>query len=659
MAETVKIVDLDIDEKDLLKKLTKLTDEITKLKTETKSLETENKKLSSEGKKNTAQYKENSKQIEVNKVKTKGLSTEYRDNQKVLVTLNTTETKQLGTLQKLELSNKKLRQESKTLDLTRKDGQARLKDINKQLDQNNKTVLENADATKKQKMNIGNYGSALQGLPGPLGGAASGIINMTKAAIAFIATPLGAILAAIAAVIKLVAAGLKNSQPLMDLLNEVGAAIGATFNVLLDRMSNFAEFLGRIFSKELRDAHKEAQVLNDELIGIDETMSRREKRQKRRENRKSIAEEIKEEAKQARDLKEAYHDLEDQEIKDITRKADLRKSIEKARLESKNANITEQERLVFLQDAMRFEEELLDIEVATATERARISQEEVDMGRSSREEMKENAMLQAKVTETETASMKRKRTIASELKTVEIKAAKEKLDLAEAAALIAARAVDNEIQLERIKSLEINEIKDADVEKDIERAGKLAVVYEAAAEHEMTLADLTAEAKFDLAQGFAGDIATIFGKESAVGKAAAIAETTINTYRAAQASYASLAQIPIIGVPLGIAAAGAAVTMGIANVKKILAVKTPGGGGGGGGIPSGGGLTSVSTGRRFTPNAYTADGGTTTMGMTDSAATAIKQGLSEALKESPPVLVIEDVTRRQMQQDSVSKVTTI
>jgi len=33
--------------------------------------------------------------------------------------------------------------------------------------------------------------------------------------------------------------------------------------------------------------------------------------------------------------------------------------------------------------------------------------------------------------------------------------------------------------------------------------------------------------------------------------------------------------------------------------------------------------------------------------------------VSEALKESPPVLVIEDVTLKQMQQDSVSKVTTI
>ena len=86
MAETVKIVDLDIDEKDLLKKLTKLQGEITKLKDESKKLETANKDLDKAGKKNTTQYKENSKQIEINKINTKGLSAEYRDNQKVLVT---------------------------------------------------------------------------------------------------------------------------------------------------------------------------------------------------------------------------------------------------------------------------------------------------------------------------------------------------------------------------------------------------------------------------------------------------------------------------------------------------------------------------------------------------------------------------------------------
>jgi hypothetical protein len=89
-----------------------------------------------------------------------------------------------------------------------------------------------------------------------------------------------------------------------------------------------------------------------------------------------------------------------------------------------------------------------------------------------------------------------------------------------------------------------------------------------------------ANAKLQLYAGFAGNLATIFGKNTALGKAAAIAETTINTYTAAMAAYKSLAGVPIVGPFLGIAAAAAATIAGIENVKKIMAVKVPGGGGG-------------------------------------------------------------------------------
>ena len=101
--ETVNIIDLDIDEKELLKKLIKLQGEITKLKDESKKHETANKDLDKQGKKNTQQYKDNAAQIEKNKIQTKGLSNEYRVNQSTFVALNYTEIGQLVTLQKLEL----------------------------------------------------------------------------------------------------------------------------------------------------------------------------------------------------------------------------------------------------------------------------------------------------------------------------------------------------------------------------------------------------------------------------------------------------------------------------------------------------------------------------------------------------------------------------
>ena len=71
------------------------------------------------------------------------------------------------------------------------------------------------------------------------------------------------------------------------------------------------------------------------------------------------------------------------------------------------------------------------------------------------------------------------------------------------------------------------------------------------------------------------NVAKAIGEQTVAGKAAAIAATTIDTYMSATSAFASLAKIPIVGVPLGIAAAAAAIAAGLKNVKSILAVKTP------------------------------------------------------------------------------------
>lgn len=58
-------------------------------------------------------------------------------------------------------------------------------------------------------------------------------------------------------------------------------------------------------------------------------------------------------------------------------------------------------------------------------------------------------------------------------------------------------------------------------------------------------------------------------------KAAAIAQTIISTYQAAQDSYAALAKIPYVGPALGIAAAAAAIAAGFARVQAIRAQRQP------------------------------------------------------------------------------------
>lgn len=52
-------------------------------------------------------------------------------------------------------------------------------------------------------------------------------------------------------------------------------------------------------------------------------------------------------------------------------------------------------------------------------------------------------------------------------------------------------------------------------------------------------------------------------------KAFAVAETVIQTYRAAQGAFASLAPIPVVGPALGAAAAAAALAAGLARVEQI------------------------------------------------------------------------------------------
>ena len=81
--------------------------------------------------------------------------------------------------------------------------------------------------------------------------------------------------------------------------------------------------------------------------------------------------------------------------------------------------------------------------------------------------------------------------------------------------------------------------------------------------------------------------AQLMGEETAEGKAMAVAAATIATYTSAVKAYnAGLSVGGPAGLVLGPVSAGLAVAAGLANIKKILSVQTPGGGGGGGSAPT-------------------------------------------------------------------------
>ena len=110
----------------------------------------------------------------------------------------------------------------------------------------------------------------------------------------------------------------------------------------------------------------------------------------------------------------------------------------------------------------------------------------------------------------------------------------------------------------------------------------------------ITIGELETKAKIEQAQRGAAllsNISDLIGKDTAAGKVAAVAATTINTYAAAQTAFFNAQKNPIsiLGPSYPYISAGLAIAGGLKNVQAILSVPTPGGGGGGGSAPSGGG----------------------------------------------------------------------
>lgn len=82
-----------------------------------------------------------------------------------------------------------------------------------------------------------------------------------------------------------------------------------------------------------------------------------------------------------------------------------------------------------------------------------------------------------------------------------------------------------------------------------------------------------AKGKLKISSDFFSQISVLMDTNSRtqfeIGKAAAIAGATVDTFRAANAAYSAMAGIPVIGPALGATAAAAAIAAGVANVQKI------------------------------------------------------------------------------------------
>ena len=166
--------------------------------------------------------------------------------------------------------------------------------------------------------------------------------------------------------------------------------------------------------------------------------------------------------------------------------------------------------------------------------------------------------------------------------------------------------IQKKSELEKLESYENFEELKAEIDEKYKI--KTAAVNESFKKDELKWEEMTKEQKLKMAGDSFSQLSEIMGKESAAGKAAAIAQATINTYLSATAAYAALAGVGPIGPVLGAIAAAAAVAAGLANVKAIIATGDGGGSapapaGGGGSVPTATPRTEIQSG------AFTLGGG--------------------------------------------------
>lgn len=190
------------------------------------------------------------------------------------------------------------------------EGRIELYNLNKKLDENNEFIKENADAYLKQKINIGNYSESIKdalsnlnplngGLLGfiqrsqeaggvgnllknSMAGVTQGIMGATKAAWAFVANPIGAVIAAIVVVVALLYNAFKQFQPVVDKVEQVFAGLSAVISAVKNTIIALVtgtKSLGEAFSGlsgDMNDTYESAVKLKKAQQDLEDAMKEQE-----------------------------------------------------------------------------------------------------------------------------------------------------------------------------------------------------------------------------------------------------------------------------------------------------------------------------------------------------------------------------------------------
>lgn len=437
--------------------------------------------------------------------------------------------------------------------------------------------------------------NSLKGAFTKVKGIAKGMFSSIKMGIA--STGIGLLVLAVGALVTYFTSTKKGAEQLQVAFK----AVGATIDVLTDRISAIGGAILKVFSGDFKGAAADAKAAVS-----------------------GLGEEIAKETRAMIELTKTLQKVKDGERDFAKERAETNKVIAEARFLAEDETASYETRLEALKTANELE--ISTTEKALELQRLKLeaTRTEVELGESLAEDLDRLAAEEVKLIDMQTQSiMKRKRLVTSEetLRT-EMRAAdkkrnadalKEKEEIAKAELEITKKknAIQDELDLIRAESaqekeiialeqkqekaaLEIENLQATQVQKDemllmlqesftnkkngIDKkyANQKKATDDAVAANQKKLdeesianAKAVNDAKMSGLNDGLNNVKAVFGEESAAGKTAAVAQATINTYQGASKAIAQF------GVPLGIPFAALAVIAGLKQVQAITNAPTP------------------------------------------------------------------------------------
>ena len=589
-----------------------------------------------------------------------------------------------------------------------------VKEVEKLNKEISNTSKETADASKSLDGFTGGAVSKFKGLKGSIGSVVKGFKSLK---FAILASGIGALLLAVVAVgkaftsseegqnkfakimgvigsvtgnlvdmlatlgEKIISVFENPKQAIIDLKNLIIENITNRFNAIIDTLgflgSAFKKVFSGDFSGAMDDAKKAGSSYVDSLTGVIGTID------KVTEGVKKMSAEITKDAKAAANIADQRAKADKLDRKLITERAEAnRKRAELLDKAAQKEKFTAKERIKFLEDAGKIEDDITAKEIKAAKLRFEAKVAENSLSKSTKEDLLEEANLKANLINLETAKLTKQKLVSSqivgakreeeaEIKAIEDKAIadrkarqeleanteeekrvlalekeKEKFDIA--IALATEQGLSTE-ELERSQKESLQTMRDGFAKTDEERAKKTGdkevADAKAISDAKIEIAKREQEAKSASLNGYAsalGSISGVIGQETEKGKALAIASSLVNTYASISGQLKAFSKVPVPGY--AIAQAIATGVVGFANVKKIASVKVPNSSGGGS-VPSGGSAPSAPATPSLPP-AFNVVGASDTNQLADAIG-------GQSQEPTRAYVVANDVTSAQSMQRAI------